>query len=63
MVRRPTGHINGISLAGYREDRVYDVSAELGEYLVINDLAVVEMRRLDEGGLRYDRRRTRRVGY
>ncbi len=44
ILREPTGQVDGVSLRFYREGEVYDVSAGLGEYLVADGCAAIEMR-------------------
>ena len=44
ITREPTGGVDGTSLKHYREGCVYDVPAELAEYLVALDFAMIEMR-------------------
>jgi hypothetical protein len=53
MTREPAGRVEGVSLQHYRTGCVYDVPAELAEFLVALDLAVIEMR----GGQRSSRTR------
>lgn len=45
VTREPSGVVDGMCLGHYRMGRVYDVSAELAEYLVAEGCADVEMRR------------------
>jgi hypothetical protein len=44
ITREPTGGVDGVSLNHYRKDCVYDVPAELAEYLAALEYAVIEMR-------------------
>jgi len=44
ITREPTGGVDGMSLKHYRTGCLYDVPAELAEYLVALDFAVIEMR-------------------
>jgi len=45
IVRRPTGVVDGMSLHYYHFGQAYDVSPELGEYLVTSGFALIEMRK------------------
>jgi hypothetical protein len=47
IIRQPLGSLNGVSLRGYKLDRCYDVEASLGDYLVVNGYAFIEMRKDD----------------
>jgi hypothetical protein len=58
ILRQPTGSIEGISLNYYRQGQVYDVPAAIGEYLVAEGFAIVEMRKEAKPGVSpVDRRR------
>ena len=60
LKRQPRGAIDGVCLRRYKAGNVYDLSAELAEYLVIEGFALLEMRRLDSAGQRIDRRKAGR---
>lgn len=44
ITRQPTGVVQGMSLKYYRPGEVYELPPSLGEYLVMEDCAIVEMR-------------------
>ena len=41
---RPAGILGDVSLAYYRQGEVYDVSSTLAAYLVMEQVAIIEMR-------------------
>lgn len=43
-MRQPHGSVSGVSLSAYRPGEVYDIPAMLAEYLVVEELAILEMR-------------------
>ena len=45
ILKQPTGTLDGVSLAHYHVGKVYEVPASLGEYLVMEGYAIIEMRR------------------
>jgi hypothetical protein len=47
ILREPDGPIAETSLKHYRQGQVYDLPPQLAQYLVIEDLAIVEMREKD----------------
>ncbi len=44
ILKRPTGHVDGINLRRYVPGGVYDVSAPIADYLVLQGSAMAEMR-------------------
>jgi hypothetical protein len=44
ITQQPTGGTHDLSLNNYREGHVYDVPSTLGEYLVAEGFAIIEMR-------------------
>jgi hypothetical protein len=44
ITQQPRGIIHGLSLHYYREGYVYDLPASVGEYLVTEGFAIIEMR-------------------
>lgn len=44
MLRQPEGDVHGISLKHYRPGQVYELPPTLANYLVVEDLAMFEMR-------------------
>jgi len=62
IVRQPTGTVNGIALYQYRLGRCYEINPAIGDYLVLNGFAIIEMRRQDRSRrLRETDRRRKRV--
>jgi hypothetical protein len=60
ITRRPPGVVQDVSLQHYRPGEVYDLPPALAEYLVMHDLAIVEMRdpvRTQTQQVRVERRR------
>jgi hypothetical protein len=45
ILRQPTGHVDGISLADYHPGQTYDVQPLLADYLMVQGFATIEMRR------------------
>ena len=45
ILKRPTGHVDGINLRHYVPGGVYNVSAPIADYLVLQGSAVAEMRK------------------
>jgi len=45
ILKRPVGHVDGINLRRYVPGGVYDVSAPIADYLVLQGAAVAEMRK------------------
>ena len=62
IVREPTGTLNGSELSLYRTGEVYDLPVIVGEYLVLEGFAIVEMRNSGnpEGTLKIERRQSGR---
>jgi hypothetical protein len=62
IVREPHGTLNGSALSQYRTGEVYDLPVSVGEYLVVEGFAIVEMRNADhpEASVRIERRRSGR---
>ena len=46
ILKRPTGSVDGVNLRRYVPGGVYDVSAPIADYLVLQGSAVAEMRQL-----------------
>jgi hypothetical protein len=44
ITQQPRGIIHGLSLRHYHEGYVYDLPASVGEYLVAEGFAIIEMR-------------------
>ena len=44
IVKRPTGTLEGMALRGYIPGEVYDLSASVADYLVLQGFAKIEMR-------------------
>ena len=44
ILRRPTGSVNGLTLSHYKPGVVYDLPANLANYLVATGVARLEMR-------------------
>jgi len=61
ITREPKGVIDGMSLHYYHAGEAYDMSAQLGEYLVAEGYASIEMRRRERSARPRprDRRRSR----
>jgi hypothetical protein len=59
IVKRPTGTLDGMDLKRYIPGQVYDLSASIADYLVIQGFALPEMRRRSKPALKKkaDRRR------
>jgi hypothetical protein len=59
IIKRPTSMPDGTPLRGYVLGQVYDVSASIAEYLVIEGFALPEMRQRTKSVLKKkpDRRR------
>ena len=49
ITKQPTGKIDGVSLEHYNLGRVYDIPPSIGEYLVLQNYAELEMRRERSG--------------
>jgi hypothetical protein len=64
MMRDPTGVVDGMSLHFYHAGEAYEVPAMLGEYLVAEGYASIEMRRHQRSSRprQRDRRRSRPPG-
>lgn len=45
ITRRPTGTLEGMPLKRYLQGEVYDVSPSVGDFLVLQGFAKIEMRR------------------
>ena len=62
IVRKPEGTLNGSALHLYRTGEAYDLPVTVGEYLVLEGFAIVEMRSGDnpEVPLKIERRRSGR---
>ena len=62
VTRQPSGSVDGLSLTLYRVGRSYEVDALLGQYLVMEGYAVIEMRRRQRSArFRSNDRRSNRV--
>ena len=59
IVQRPTGRLDGMALKRYVPGEVYDVSATVADYLVVEGFAKPEMRTRARVTLK--RKRDRRV--
>ena len=59
ITKRPTGTLDGMALKRYVPGEVYDLSATVAEYLIMEGLAKPEMRRPNRATLKRkaDRRR------
>ena len=59
IVKRPTGALDGMALKYYVPGQVYDLSAPVADYLVMEGFAKLEMRRPIRASLKkkQDRRR------
>ena len=57
MVKRPTGTVDGMDLKRYVPGEVYDVSASLADYLVMQGFGMPEMRGADRKRLKKKRDR------
>jgi hypothetical protein len=44
IIKRPVGVVDGVDLKRYAPGVVYDVSAVIADYLVLNGFAVTELR-------------------
>jgi hypothetical protein len=44
IIKRPVGVVDGVNLSRYTPGMVYDVSAVIADYLVLNGFAVSELR-------------------
>lgn len=47
IVKQPVGTVGGVSLDSYHQGRVYEVAPVVANYLIIEGLAIVEMRDKD----------------
>ena len=45
ILKRPSGHVDGTSLASYHPGQTYDVQPLLADYLMMHGFATIEMRR------------------
>jgi len=50
ILKRPSGHVDGISLANYHPGQTYDVQPLLADYLMMHGFATIEMRREQKSG-------------
>ena len=59
IIKRPTGAVDGMALKRYTPGEVYDLSAAMADYLVLQGFALPEMRRRSKPVLKKkpDRRR------
>jgi hypothetical protein len=62
MVREPSGTVDGMALHFYHAGEAYEVHAALGEYLVAEGYAFIEMRRRQRSSRPRERDRRRSQG-
>lgn len=55
--QKPMGSFNGVALEQYQQGRTYNMDVALGEFLIAQGYAVVEMRQFKRSNRRRERER------
>ena len=60
IIKEPSGLVQGVSLASYKLGQVYDIPANLADYLVLEGYAQSEMRISEQSPPSVERRKSPR---